>query len=486
MGKRHRLAFLLVLLAGLSIRLYHLGDTSIWLDEACSIYMSVGPLNDLVETLHRHQDVTPPGYLVLLHFWQMVGHSETWLRLLSVLWSAVGLVATWFLVPAASLRSRVAATSLMAVSAIMIGYAQEVRMYSQGLALAMVGQAFFLRGLAGSRSRIVWSGYVLAMVGAMLTEYLTAFYGFGQLVALLAMRPPREVWRRFGLAMGAGVLLLMPAVISQSHHLAFQAWFPFHSLAVLDLVSTAFGGLFGDTLVIPDWWLALTGQPGAQWTYVLLMSLGLALVAAYTVRGLRALPAAAAWLLGSTFTLCLGGLAVATVLTHFQFWVGRYIYTTYPALFVTLGWGLANASRRSLAWVAAAVVLVSNLSSWYHLDFDPAFRMQDWRSVNAFVASKIKANSVVIVVPAMAVLPLCYYYHSPATLVPLDQANDAVLKARTEHASPVILCSITGDLQTSGIKEWLQSHLHLQDEVVTPNADPWNRLEVQVFDSGGS
>src|SRR5688500_7106104 len=74
-----------VLLAAV-VRVVGLGDQSFWLDEGVSYMTAVRPLPDLLDHVRR-ADIHPPLYYVLLHFWLVGGNSETWLRLLSTLFS---------------------------------------------------------------------------------------------------------------------------------------------------------------------------------------------------------------------------------------------------------------------------------------------------------------------------------------------------------------------------------------------------------------
>src|SRR4051794_20390710 len=72
-------------LIGLLLRLYHLGNNSLWYDEGFSVWFASLPVAKIIdETLSW--EVHPPTYYLLLHYWtSWVSNSEICLRLPSVL-----------------------------------------------------------------------------------------------------------------------------------------------------------------------------------------------------------------------------------------------------------------------------------------------------------------------------------------------------------------------------------------------------------------
>ena len=93
-----RAAWLLlgVTLAGAILRVYLLGDKSIWLDEAFSIALSRRSLDDLLR-LTVLADTHPPLYYILLKYWLLLGQSEGAVRLLSALFSTAAIPAVYLL-----------------------------------------------------------------------------------------------------------------------------------------------------------------------------------------------------------------------------------------------------------------------------------------------------------------------------------------------------------------------------------------------------
>ena len=73
-----------LMLLGFGLRVVALGDKSVWWDEGLASWAARQPLADI--SLWTANDVHPPLYFWLLHFWRLLsGDSEFGLRLLSAI-----------------------------------------------------------------------------------------------------------------------------------------------------------------------------------------------------------------------------------------------------------------------------------------------------------------------------------------------------------------------------------------------------------------
>ncbi len=169
------LAILLTLLAA-GLRLYRLGNKSIWWDEGFSIFLARMPLAEMAAaTAH---DTHPPVYYALLHLWRLAaGDSAVAVRLLSVLAGVLLAPLAYRVVrPLAGKRAALAAMGLIALNRLLIWYSQEVRQYAvaAGLALASAALAIALWQTYAKPQRtwLVWAGYVLVNAAGLQTLYL--------------------------------------------------------------------------------------------------------------------------------------------------------------------------------------------------------------------------------------------------------------------------------------------------------------------------
>ena len=227
---------LLAVVVGAGLRVLNLGTESLWVDEAYSIQAATKPLGQIaVETA---EDVHPPFYYWVLHFWiGLAGSSEAGARLLSAVISTLTILALYQL--ASRLfdpPSGVIAAALMAVSPFHLGVAQEARMYALLALLSVLSMDGFVRLLdGGERRRVVLT---LSYVAATVLALYTHVYGFLILlaqmtwlgVALFTAPPGRApMWKPIVAAQAASLALFLPWVPVFFHQLtAVQGrfWLP--------------------------------------------------------------------------------------------------------------------------------------------------------------------------------------------------------------------------------------------------------------------
>jgi mannosyltransferase len=142
---------LLVFLLALVLRLIGLARRPFWYDEIQSMVYSHLPLGDLIQSVVLF-DPHPPLYYLQLHFWILPGTSEAWTRLNSVLWSLLAAAALYLLCRRLfSFEFAICSTLIFVVMPLSVFYAQEARMYSMLMCLA-VGSFYFAHRFLAVRS----------------------------------------------------------------------------------------------------------------------------------------------------------------------------------------------------------------------------------------------------------------------------------------------------------------------------------------------
>ncbi|MCL5291839.1 MAG: glycosyltransferase family 39 protein, partial [Actinobacteria bacterium] len=164
------------LLAAFFLRVYHLETTSLWYDEAFSIYLSRLDLATI--TARTAADIHPPLYYYLLHFWlQLAGPGEFAVRYLSLFFGVltVPLIAKltdqlwgrrWPIAPPI-------AAWLASLSPVYIWYSQEARMYTLTIYLATAGLYCFTKilGMGAEKPSAGVTYYVLFVVANAAATY---------------------------------------------------------------------------------------------------------------------------------------------------------------------------------------------------------------------------------------------------------------------------------------------------------------------------
>lgn len=157
---------------------------SLWFDEGLSVVFASRPLPDLMHTL-IYEDLHPPLYYLLLHFWMKVAGTSEWSARLPSALAAVLLVplafavvrevwgynrgsnGTWAIVGTA-------AAALVASSPFIAFYAQETRMYSIAAALALATTWAYLRATR-TDSLPMWGLFSTLLAASLYTQYFSAF-----------------------------------------------------------------------------------------------------------------------------------------------------------------------------------------------------------------------------------------------------------------------------------------------------------------------
>jgi hypothetical protein len=218
---------LAVVLVGLGLRVYHLNDFSVWIDEANTVRMARMGFIDLIDALSR--DSSPPLYYLLLRFWMFLfGEGPIAIRLPSVFFSGA-LIAYIFVLGRRffSYRTGLVAAVLMAAAPAQILHSQQCRMYTL-LPLLALGAFHCLKNAADTGSRIWLGGWVAFMIGAIYTHNYGWFLFPACLWILflngeLYKRPWQ--WVLATAAIGIAYLPWSPIFWQQLHISAQNSWF---------------------------------------------------------------------------------------------------------------------------------------------------------------------------------------------------------------------------------------------------------------------
>jgi len=458
MNQRTRLVLLLTILLAFALRLQHLGAQSLWYDETVSLTLARAPLPDLLA--HTARDIHPPGYYLLLAAWLRIVPSAPTPEFISAFFSlsaGILLLPLTFILgrrlrlPAAVNRL---ACLLLATSAYHIWYSQEVRMYTLGAGLGLLGAWGLLRTQPSAAAsdhennrlgRRGWIVYGAAAVAGMYTLYYMAFLlltlNLLWLGGYLARRQ-RIPWRPW--------LLTHAAIL-----LAYAPWLPTAWRQVTDPPVPPWRSVVSLVTVLRESLLALGFGQGLPLAWV---GVGLALLAvliaaasawpqiAARASGERPLALAARpalFLLAYTFAP-VALIELVSVLRTPLYHV-RYVFTYAPPFSLLLALGVVSLWRwrlrggRPLAIVACAGLIVLSALSMQRAWNDPALAADDHRAAVRFLSSRWRPGDVILVNAGYAYTALLTYWDqpiawrgrladlSPATAQQLTDAPGAVI-----------------------------------------------------------
>jgi mannosyltransferase len=190
------------------LRIQDLAIQSLWFDEAMSVVLSSKSPLEMMALLIT-EDIHPPLYPVLLHFWTaLAGNGEFAARFISVA-AGVLLIPLMYVtgrrlatLAVSEMRDSFSLTGFVGAllagsSAFYIGYSQEARNYMLVTLLGLLSSFLLLRALP-STGRRAWCTYAIATLAALYSNY-TAFLllVFQILFVLLVRKAYHRAFRRW-------------------------------------------------------------------------------------------------------------------------------------------------------------------------------------------------------------------------------------------------------------------------------------------------
>ncbi len=207
-------------------------NLSIWHDEAYSAYLIRGNFADIWNLTAI--DVHPPLFYFCLKVWSMMfGNSEIALRMMSVMFGVVAIfVAFYLLKKLFNTKTASIATFVMTLSPLFIRYAEEARMYTMVLAIALISTLVMVMAISRDKKgkwNFWWLLYGVMLAAGMMTHYFMALVFVAQL-AYLIYHYRAKIWR-LDLILGYAVAILLfvpwlPKCLAQVTNVQGGFWIP--------------------------------------------------------------------------------------------------------------------------------------------------------------------------------------------------------------------------------------------------------------------
>jgi mannosyltransferase len=341
-----------------------------------------------------HREANMAFYYFILHFWLFLGHSESFIRALSVLFS----IATIPVIYALATRlfngtTGLLAAFLLAINAFHIRYAQEARSYALAMLCATLATWLLVRNLQESQSPL-WGAY---SVVCALTVYCH-FYGVLVIVAH-----------------GVALILLGHTNVPWKGFLRSLLWFSLLTIPIaLVIVSTGMGPLDWVQPVTSSMVLRLgfdfSGNYGRYLLALDAFAIGMAALEAARVCRVRG-RAADIWgymLVFSWFWVPLSIVVSASLIK--PLFVTRYLSPCMPALIVLVAAGISRLRPPVLAWLLFAAVVgcsIAGTVSYYHYDFDVV--RGDWRAASRWVLAHTQPGDSIFFYQPTGNAPFRFY-----------------------------------------------------------------------------
>jgi 4-amino-4-deoxy-L-arabinose transferase-like glycosyltransferase len=425
-------AVALLTLAGAILRLFHLGQQSLWYDEGYSVYLAAMTLRDA--TLWTARDVVPPLYYHILHFWQGVfSDSEAAVRSFSALVGTLTIPLVYAVGKELFGRPHgFVAGALVAVSPLYIWYSQEARTYMLLTFLGLLAAYFLLRVLSDGnnrRRRFGWVGFLIAATGTSYAHttglLLLSFLGLAFVVGWAGWIRRRAMLGEAAAVALAFVALQMPWIPLAVKNLGVNRGFWEGVLGIQGVIRQVFLSYWTGRTMFSETEDALL--PGFVAVFVLS---AVALIAACARRNEACAESSLPRWYAISFAALYSVFPVALYIV--LFWRmpkfdTRYLFLASPGAFLLVGAGLtallmwkvwAKWAARALGIAALLFLLGVFAYSDYNNHFDPRFQRDDFRNVARYIKERIGPNETVILCSGHF-FPVFQYYFGPDNWHPL-------------------------------------------------------------------
>ncbi|HSH05932.1 MAG TPA: glycosyltransferase family 39 protein [Anaerolineae bacterium] len=441
--KRYWLSVILLLWLASWMRFGDLGQQSFWNDEGNSARLSERSIQLIIEG--TASDVHPPLYYLLLRGWrELVGESEFGLRSLSVVAGVLTVAATMGVGRRWGAWVSIGAGMAVSVSAPLIYYSQEARMYSLLALWGTLGTLLLLKILEGERYRWWAAGYGLVVAAGLYTHYFFPVMGVVHGLVVLNWWWRAGERERLGWWLGAGLAGVV----------VYGPWVPI------------FWRQTGGRPSEGDVWLFMQEMSG--WLWAGLPGTEMRLWPAWVVlAGLAVWGWWRKWVDGEWICIVVGTVVVpwlAMVVAGAQtpaFY--KFMVVAVPGL----GWGVGMLARRGFMWWwRMGVVGVVFLCLSWGAEAQQAYTRADYRGMAAHIkASGGDEIGVILNAPNQWEV-FTYYFDDVARVYPLPlgypdkgQIEGALSEIVTKHERLYVLFWGEGQRDPERLVErWLDEH----------------------------
>lgn len=402
MRRRWRALYTLTLGLAFFLRVWHLGDASLWIDEVFTYERASGSLLDtLTATLEVGNHV--PLYFLSLHTLPI--SSELALRYSAALAGFLG-VALFMGVIQRLYRSRSMALwsgLLLAVNPYHVWFSRTARPYAMLFLFALLSSYFFLQILTTRRSKILWLAFILSSSATYMTHMLGLMLPAAQyIVFAFELRRGRTPLRQW---LGAQGLAILPLL--------------FWLIALTQVENLTIGGLqWIPSPRLEDLFLTLqnmsVGHLGSLHWYqlpgllIVIFALGMVLVRAIQQTSVSAINLY--WLV-LVFTPTLATFLLSAIR---PLYVDRYFMSLLPGLLALIVIGCQQLKRR-----AGKIALLATLcaSCFMAVEIEVAANsgeIEAWRTAVALVRDNYQPGDALLLQHIFRLKAFTYYYGQEA------------------------------------------------------------------------
>jgi mannosyltransferase len=384
-------------IAGAVARLHGIGHSSLWTDEAFSLFRARRSALHVITWVT--DDVNPPLYYLIVHGWiRLAGASEAALRFPSACFGVLTIPLMYSVGARTFDRATgLVAAILLAATTFHVTYAQEARMYTLFAFLSLLSWDWSYRLMTRADRRSA-AGYVIATVLMLHTHVYGVFVMAAEALSVLLLwwcdrDAWRRVWKLAAVVGGLAVLLFLPwiltTLVTQMRNVATSFWVP-----RLGLIGV---------------WSALSVYCGSWGLSKLLRALALVAAVAGLVSGSRPGGVSRRWTTATLLGWIAGPLVLPWIISQVStpIFVARYTISASLPFYLLAARGVTLLPGRIVRAGLVALVTALNviaLHGYFSVDLK-----DHWREAAASLTASAAPGDLLLFYRAFGQLPFDYY-----------------------------------------------------------------------------
>ena len=405
-AKNRSIILLVILSLGLFLRIYDLGDESIWLDEGNSIMTAnLNSFHQMIKQVANDSE-HPPLHYIILHYWiNLFGDSEFSTRFLSVIYSFFALFMI-YKVATLIFNKNIGILSclLLALSRFHIHYSQEVRSYSLMTLLALLSIYFFIR-LMEKVSFKVSIGYIIFSTLLIYTHYFSIFIILAQNVyiftlSLLSRRKCKLNFRVWLLFQGILIILYMPWIntfINRTFR-NINVGYSWRPVPTINSIIDSFLVYSGSFYIAPIFLILCLFS---MITYKEKGRINRVDSLKFPGSHSGSISLSSTYRIYLLFVWLLTPIILPFVISKFQFlniYITRYTIAASLAFYILVAKGIENINNKFIKSVIIILIIVFSLGNIkaYYTEF---IKGQEWREATNYIDIKAKKEDILLFHP---------------------------------------------------------------------------------------
>jgi mannosyltransferase len=217
--RKNILYLFLFSIIGISLRIYRLGFSYLWHDEACSIFAAEAFVHNifaqgLFDSL-SYNFVLTPVFCLLVKAWGFLGNTEFIIRLLPVIFGVFSIIVIYKLGKRLfNVETGLFSALLLSIAPFHIYHSQELRMYSLVGLLSLLAVYYFVKALEQNKNHF-WAFYIIFNLINFYTHHMTVFVLLAQACFFLTYyNRYRNSTRKWLISHALILILLIPWIFN--------------------------------------------------------------------------------------------------------------------------------------------------------------------------------------------------------------------------------------------------------------------------------